>query len=169
MRAEKGLDTLLEAFAAVRNRQPGAKLAMVGSGPCLSDLQERARALGILTDCIFEPATARVRDWLAAMDVFVLPSLSEALSNSLMEAMACGCAVAASRVGGNPELVTDGETGLLFEPKDAAGLAEALEILLRDAVLRRELGGRATRLIQGRFSLEAAVQRMGEIYGSLLG
>ena len=99
---------------------------MVGSGSCLADLQGRATALGIHPDCVFEPATQRVPDWLNAIDIFVLPSLSEALSNSLMEAMACGCCVAASRVGGNPELVAHGETGMLFEPRDAAGLAEVL-------------------------------------------
>ena len=76
------------------------------------------RRLGIFPDCVFEPATPRVADWLHAIDIFVLPSLSEALSNSLMEAMACGCCVAASRVGGNPELVAHGETGMLFEPRD---------------------------------------------------
>ena len=90
-------------------------------------------------DCVFEPATSRVPGWLHAIDIFVLPSLSEALSNSLMEAMACGCCVAASRVGGNPELVAQGETGMLFEPRDAAGLAEVLRLLISDSALRAKL------------------------------
>ena len=114
LRPEKGLETLLDAFAEVHAIEPGLKLAIVGSGPCLPDLQERARALGIIERCVFEPATPRVADWLRGIDIFVLPSLSEALSNSLMEAMACGCTVAASRVGGNPELVAHGETGMPF-------------------------------------------------------
>jgi glycosyltransferase involved in cell wall biosynthesis len=169
LRPEKNLETLLEAFALVRGAQPGMKLVIVGSGPCLPDLEARARALGIRADCVFEPATPRVAEWLQAIDIFVLPSLSEALSNSLMEAMACGCAVAASRVGGNPELVTDGETGLLFEPRDAGGLAQALRALIGDAGLRDELGVRAARAMRERFSLEVAARRMGEIYGELLG
>ena len=168
LRPEKGLDTLLDAFAAVRGLVPGMKLAIVGSGPCLADLQDRARALDVLPDCVFEPATARVADWLHTIDIFVLPSLSEALSNSLMEAMACGCCVAASRVGGNPELVAHGETGMLFEPRDVAGLAEVLRLLVRDPARRRELASNAARLIRSRFSLEAAARRMGEIYAALL-
>jgi glycosyltransferase involved in cell wall biosynthesis len=168
LRPEKGLDTLLDAFAAVRGLVPGMKLAIVGSGPCLADLQEQARALGLLPHCVFEPATPRVANWLHAIDIFVLPSLSEALSNSLMEAMACGCCVAASRVGGNPELVAHGETGMLFEARDAAGLAEVLGLLVRDPVRRGELALNAARLIPGRFSLAAAARRMGEIYSALL-
>jgi glycosyltransferase involved in cell wall biosynthesis len=168
LRPEKGLHTLLDAFAAVRELEPGMKLAIVGSGPCLADLQDRARALGILPDCVFEPGTPRVADWLHAIDVFVLPSLSEALSNSLMEAMACGCCVAASRVGGNPELVAHGETGMLFEPRDVAGLAGVLRLLVRNPALRGQLASNAASLIHSRFSLQAAARRMGEIYSALL-
>jgi glycosyltransferase involved in cell wall biosynthesis len=168
LRPEKGLETLLDAFAAVHDIEPGMKLAVVGSGPCLADLQERAGALGISRHCVFEPATPRVADWLRGIDIFVLPSVSEALSNSLMEAMACGCSVAASRVGGNPELVAHGETGMLFEPCDAAGLAQTLRRLIGEPTLRRELACNATRAIAGRFSLAAAARRMGEIYDALL-
>ena len=168
LRPEKGLHTLLDAFAAVRGLVPGMKLAIVGSGPCLAALQDHARALGIFPDCVFEPGTPRVADWLHAINIFVLPSLSEALSNALMEAMACGCCVAASRVGGNPELVAHGETGMLFEPRDAAGLAEVLRLLVRDPVRRGELASNAARLIHSRFSLAAAARRMGEIYTALL-
>lgn len=168
LRPEKGLATLLDAFAAVRPQAPDTKLAIVGSGPCLADLQERARHLGILSDCVFEPATPRVADWLRAIDIFVLPSHSEALSNSLMEAMASGCCVAASRVGGNPELVAHGETGMLFEPRDAAGLAELLCVLVREPARRSGLAANAAHLIRTRFSLAAAARRMGEIYSEIL-
>jgi len=98
----------------------------------------------------------------------VLPSRSEAFSNSLMEAMACGCAVAASRVGGNPELVEHGKTGLLFEPGDAAGLAALLGTLLDRRESRLRMGEAAARRIRERFSLAASARRMEEIYGSLL-
>jgi len=169
LRPEKGLATLLEAFAAVHAIVPGMRLAIVGSGPCLPDLERRAQALGILRDCIFEPATKRVADWLRAIDIFVLPSLSEALSNSLMEAMACGCCVVASRVGGNPELVTHGETGMLFAPGDAAALAAILQQLARDPERRGQMASKAARFVPVRFSREAAARRMGEIYTALLG
>jgi len=168
LRPEKGLHTLLDAFAAVRGLVPGMKLAIVGSGECLPGLQEQARALGILPDCVFEPATARVADWLHGIDIFVLPSLSEALSNSLMEAMACGCTVVASRVGGNPELVRHGENGMLFAPRDVQGLAEILRGLVGDPRERGRLAANAAQLIHSRFSREQAVRRMGEIYARLL-
>lgn len=168
LRPEKGLGTLLEAFAAVHSLAPGMKLALVGSGSCLAELQGRATALGIHPDCVFEPATQRVPEWLNAIDIFVLPSLSEALSNSLMEAMACGCCVAASRVGGNPELVAHGETGMLFEPGNPAGLSEVLRQLIGAPALRGTLAGNAARVIHTRFSREAAAHRMGEIYTRLL-
>ena len=169
LRPEKGLETLLDAFAQVRSIQAGMKLVIVGSGPCLPDLQNRARALGILPDCVFEPATPHVAAWLQAIDIFVLPSLSEAFANSLMEAMACGCCAVASRVGGNPELVTHGETGMLFEPRDSAGLAQTLHLLVRDPALRRELARKAAHAMQTRFTLQAAAHRMAGIYSALLG
>jgi glycosyltransferase involved in cell wall biosynthesis len=169
LRPEKGLETLLDAFAQVREVQPGMKLAIVGSGPCLPDLQNRARDLGIPADCVFEAATPHVAEWLQAIDIFVLPSLSEALSNSLMEAMACGCCAVASRAGGNPELVTHGETGMLFEPGDAAGLAQTLRLLISSPALRQELAGNAARAMATRFSLAEAARRMAGIYSALLG
>ena len=168
LRPEKGLETLLDAYAALHGSQPGMKLVIIGSGPCLGALETHASALGILPECIFEPATSRVADWLHSIDIFVLPSLSEALSNSLMEAMACGCTVAATRVGGNPELVINGQTGMLFESRDVAGLAEILRLLTGNPELRGELARRGTCFIQERFSLPAAARRMGEIYAELL-
>jgi glycosyltransferase involved in cell wall biosynthesis len=144
------------------------KLAIVGSGPMLSELEARARELGIFEACIFQPATSRVPDWLRAMDIFVLPSLSEAFSNALMEAMACGCCCVASDVGGNPELVTPEETGLLFERGDASSLAAELRRLIVDESLRRRLALNGQVYIRQNFSAQAAAQRMGEIYARLL-
>jgi glycosyltransferase involved in cell wall biosynthesis len=105
---------------------------------------------------------------LRAMDVFVLPSLSEALSNALMEAMACGCCPIASDVGGNPELVTDGETGLLFPTGDAGALAAKLHLVLRDAELRRRLAANAERRMHEEFARETAAARMGDVYREFL-
>jgi glycosyltransferase involved in cell wall biosynthesis len=168
LRPEKGLDTLLEAFALVRTRQPGMKLAIVGSGPCEEDLRAQAAALGVLQDCVFQPATSNVAPWLRGIDIFVLPSLTEALSNSLMEAMSCGCCVVASRVGGNPELVADGETGLLFGQRDVPGLALALNRLIDQPSWRAELARNASRLIRENFRLDLTARRMEEVYAALL-
>jgi len=164
LRPEKGLSTLLKAFAEVRKSRAGLKLAIVGSGPMREPLQAEARALGIWDDCVFEPSTSLVTEWLRAIDIFVLPSLSEAFSNSLMEAMACGCCAVASNVGGNPELVRDGETGLLFEAREAAGLASALRTLIENEPLRRRLRTAGARMLHERFSIQASAERMGEIF-----
>src|ERR1700692_2794204 len=168
LRPEKGLSTLLKAFAEVRKSRAGLKLAIVGSGPMREPLQAEARALGIWDDCVFEPSTSLVTEWLRAIDIFVLPSLSEAFSNSLMEAMACGCCAVASNVGGNPELVRDGETGLLFEARDPAGLASALRTLIENEPLRRRLRTAGARMLHERFSIQASAERMGEIFAQLI-
>jgi len=83
--------------------------------------------------------------------------------------MACGCCPIASDVGGNPELIADGETGLLFPAGDAGALAARLERVLRDAELRRRLAGNAERRMHSEFTREAAALRMGEIYREFLG
>jgi len=168
LRPEKGLSTLVEAFAAVRNLAPNLRLAIVGSGPGLPELQSRARELGVLDSCIFQPATTRVEDWFRNIDIFVLPSLSEALSNSLMEAMACGCCPIATRVGGNPELIEHGVRGLLFPPGDAAGLAAALREAILSEDLRRRLAHAAHDFVHANFSRETAARRMEQIYDGLL-
>lgn len=168
LRPEKGLDTLIEAFAAVYRTHPVIRLVIVGSGPELPRLQDLAGTRGVSAACHFEPATSNVASWLARMDIFVLPSLNEALSNALMEAMACGCAVIASNVGGNPELVEDGTTGLLFEVRDAASLAVQLRRLLDDSALRTRLSRSGSQRMQRDFSIESAAARMGAIYDSFL-
>jgi glycosyltransferase involved in cell wall biosynthesis len=168
LRPEKGVPTLLEAFALVRRTPADLKLAIVGSGPMLESLECQASDLGIRADCLFAPATERVADWLRAIDIFVLPSRLEALSNSLMEAMACGCPVVASNVGGNPELVRGGETGLLFEAGDAAGLGSVLETLIASEPLRKRIGQAAAQSMHDRFSARASAARMGQIYAGLI-
>jgi len=163
LRPEKGLHTLMEAFRQVKATRPGVKLLIVGSGPMLAELQAAGDG-----DCHFQPAERNVAPWLRAMDIFVLPSLSEALSNSLMEAMGCGCCPVASDTGGNPELVKDGETGLLFPVGDAEALAERLALLLDGPAYRRRLAAQAARRIEEHFTREQAARAMGEIYQEFL-
>ena len=167
LRPEKSLETLLEAFGRVKGKVD-ARLVIVGAGPSLAGLEELARKLALGDACGFEPATADVPARLRSIDIFVLPSLSEALSNSLMEAMACGCAVVATRVGGNPELVHDGENGLLFPPGDMEGLTACLELLLGDPPLRARLAAAAAERMRNEFSIESAAARMEQIYNAVL-
>jgi glycosyltransferase involved in cell wall biosynthesis len=168
VRKEKGLDILLRAFAGVRRLHQDVRLAIVGGGPALAELQALALELGVAADVHFEAPTPDVTPWLHAIDVFVLPSLSEALSNSLMEAMACGCCAIASGTGGNPELVRHGETGLLFESRNVEDLERRLLEAIGDPALRAKLGQAASRRMAEEFSLAASAARMAEIYRSFL-
>jgi L-malate glycosyltransferase len=168
LRPEKGLATLLDACARVRRLGPDVRLVIVGGGPILAELETRARELGIREACLFEPSTERVPEWLRNIDIFVLPSLSEALSNSLMEAMACGCCAVASRVGGNPELIADGATGMLFKAGDPLDLARVLGALIGDPELRLRLAGAGHDFLHAKFSTAAAARRMAGIYADLI-
>jgi len=168
LRPEKGLLTLIDAFAEVRAAAPGLKLLLVGDGPMLPALEERAREHGLGPQCVFQPGVGDVREWLREIDIFVLPSLSEALSNSLLEAMASGCTVVASRVGGNPELVLDGKTGLLFTPGDAEDLARQLRSLIGSESLRKHLRDSGLAFVRENFNRDASVQRIQELYRSFL-
>ena len=168
LRPEKGLPVLLEAFACACREVGGMKLVFVGSGPMGDELRSSAERLGVAAQVVFEPAAPEVARWLNAIDIFVLPSRSEALSNALMEAMACGATAVASNVGGNPELVRDGETGLLFPSGDANALAAQLRRLATDASLRERLAAAGAELIHGRMSIATASARMAAIYRDLL-
>jgi glycosyltransferase involved in cell wall biosynthesis len=166
LRPEKGVPVLLQAFARIC--QPGMRLVVVGSGAMRPALEAMRGELGLAESCLFIPSTKEVAPWLRSFDIFVLPSFSEALSNALMEAMACGCACAASSVGGNPELVQEGETGLLFRPGDPADLARALAILIAQPDLRQTLAAAAAGFIRAQFTQERAASNMGAIYDSFL-
>ena len=165
LRPEKGLPTLLHAFTLLQPQYPGARLLLVGGGPLEAELQQLANDLGIAHNTRFVPTQSNVADWLRQIDIFVLPSLSEALSNALMEAMACGCACVASNVGGNPELLGDGR-GLLFESGDVHQLLQHVQALAGDEALRGRLRSSALRWVSDRFTREASVKRMTQIYDS---
>ena len=105
---------------------------------------------------------------MRAIDIFVLSSHSEAFSNALLEAMACGCCAVGSRVGGTPELIGNDERGLLFESGNIADLAEKLSKLIQQEQLRRELAERAAEFARTKLTIEANVERMIQIYDGLL-
>jgi glycosyltransferase involved in cell wall biosynthesis len=159
---------LLRAFAALLPAAEGLRLRITGSGPTLASLQALAADLKIGSAVSFHPATSDVLGALRELDVFVLPSFSEGLSNSIMEAMASGCAVAASAAGGNVELIEDGVTGLLFDPLRVETLEAALRRLVEDARLRSRLAEAGAEFIEGRFSRSAAARRMESIYAGFL-
>ena len=165
LRPEKNLPLLQEAFAKVHTSHPELRLVIVGNGVELNSLQENATRLGITGAVDFIPATRDVPEWLRKMDIFVLPSCSEAFSNSLLEAMACGCAVVGSRVGGTPELTGGNEErGLLFPSGDADALANQLERLVTDDTLRRDLSEKAAKFARESLSIEIAAERTAAMY-----
>ena len=168
LREEKRVDVLLDAFARLRADGVDARLVVVGSGPMGEALERQRRALGIMEVSHFEPTTRAVADWMRQLDVFALTSETESFPNALLEAMACGCCVVASRVGGVPELVRDRETGVLVPPGDPGALADELRRLVADAPRRRSLGEAAARTARTDFSVEAYVRRAETLYESLL-
>jgi glycosyltransferase involved in cell wall biosynthesis len=136
---EKNLSTLIRAVALLPPRL-AARLVMVGDGPLRPALEAEARAAGVALELPGVVDHARIPEWLEAADTFALPSFTEGHPKVLIEAMAAGLPCIASDCSGNRALVKDGETGLLFEPSDTAGLAACLERVLSDPALGAWLG-----------------------------
>lgn len=169
----KGLEQFLEAAAAIRVRVPEARFLIVGETapndrPYLSVLTGLAERLGLSDRVVFAGLRTDVPQLLASATVSVMPSLNEALSNVLLESMAAGVPVVATRVGGTPEAIQDGVNGLLVEPGDPAALANAICDVLAQPELARRLGFAARESITERFSIDRMVSATEELYLSLL-
>lgn len=159
---EKGPRLLARAWGQVHARRPDAHLVVLGEGPERDALvAPKASNIHLLG------SQSNVLAYLQAADIFVLPSEREGLSNALLEAMATGLACVATRVGGTPELVTDGESGLLVAPNDADALAEALLRTIGDAPLRARLGAAARAFVTARYSLDAVIAQLRTLYITL--
>lgn len=153
---EKGVEFLLRAFARVG--APNVRLVIVGDGPDEPRLRQLCGSLGIAPRTEFLGLRDDVPEQLRASQVFVHPCVwQEACGLAVLEAMASGCAVVASRTGALPEIVADGQTGLLVPPGDAAALAATLERLVRDPLLQARLGQAAREAAVQRFGLHACI------------
>lgn len=160
----KGHTYLLRACAVVARVFPDFVLLVAGRGDQLGALEEEARSLGILGNIRFLGFRDDVPCLLQAMDVFVLPSVSEGLPLSILEAMALGKPVVASNVGGIPEVVKDGITGYLVPPKDPEPLAEKILLLLHHPQVAVYLGQSGRKRVHEAFSLEEMIQKYQRLY-----
>ena len=161
---EKGHPTLLEAWPAVLRAVPDAYLLVVGEGSQRAALEELARSLRIAHRVVFTGRRDDVPAVTAALDVAVLPSYREAQGLSVLEAMALSRPIVASNVGGIPEMITDGETGLLVPSHDAAALAAAISRLLVDHPFADMIGRAGHDLVNERFCVERMVADTEAIY-----
>jgi glycosyltransferase involved in cell wall biosynthesis len=163
----KGHTYLLDAFAVLAPRFPDLHLALVGDGELLSDLRARTQHSGLTDRVLFLGWREDIHDLLHAFDLFVFPSLSEGMGRALVEAMAAGLPIVASRVCSIPEVLAEGEAGYLVEPASALSLAHGIETLLRDPELRNRLTKAARERAQ-RYSVEVMLQKIQILYQDLL-
>lgn len=167
----KGFDHLIEAVRRSRAAGWPIRLVLVGDGDLREDLRAQVRAIGLDRHVSFVGMAARddVPRYLAAADVVAVPSVHyqgfvDGLPNVALEAMAAAKPVIASRVGGLPQVVRDGENGLLVEERDPVGLARAIERLAGDEGLRRTMGKRGRALVEGPMSWDATADQFAAIY-----
>lgn len=164
----KGHRFLISAMPELIRRWPDAVLLVIGRGELEASLKAQVEQLGIAANVRFLGMRQDVPRLLSVLDVFVLPSLSEGLSLALLEAMASGKPVVATSVGGNPELVDQGQTGLLVPSEDAGSLADRLVELIQDFPLMQRFSVQGTTRAHERFSLEHMTVQYRGLYARLL-
>jgi len=164
----KGQTDFLRAAALVVRDGAAARFFLIGDGPQRSELEELARSLGIADRVVLTGARRDVASLMSMLDVVVVPSLTEGMSNALLEAMALEKPVVATAVGGNIDVVEAGRTGELVPASDPRALATAIRGLLRESERARSLGTAARRRIVERFSAQRMVERYASLYASLI-
>ena len=163
---EKDIGSLLRAVAIIRETCPSFRLEIAGDGVCMADLQAAVRNLGLENQVRFLGQVRDVRAVLERASLFILPSLTEGVSLTLLEAMACGLPVVATRVGGTPEVVADGETGLLVPPGSPVELAQAILKLLQEPERGRQMGVKARQRIEDIFDIRRMVAKYEALYAA---
>jgi sugar transferase (PEP-CTERM/EpsH1 system associated) len=161
---EKDIDTLLRAAALVVAQDAAFRLEIAGDGPCREALRQTCAELGLEGHVRFLGQVRDVPGLLARASLFVLSSVSEGISLTLLEAMACGLPLVATRVGGNSEVIADGETGFLVPPQNPPALADALLRLHRDPGLGARLGQAGRSRVEARFDVRRMVAQYEALY-----
>lgn len=164
LRDQKGLPTLLDALELLTARGAAPRFAIVGNGPMRQEVEHRVRSGALADTTLLVPFAGKVEPYLAALDVFVLPSYWEGLPIAVLEAMAMGLPVVATAVNGTPEAVIDGETGWLVPSHDAAALADRLTAMSADPAARARMGARAREVALERFTVEQMVDKTLDLY-----
>jgi len=167
-RRQKRLDLWLEAARRIADSEPAARFLVVGDGPLRGEVEALAGRLGLGGRVVFPGLLDDVRPCLAAIDVYLMTSEFEGLPLALLEAMAAGRAVVVTAVGGIPEAVTDGETGVVRRFGDVEGLADAAAGLLADPERRAALGSAARRRVAESFGIERMSAELEAIYRRVL-
>jgi glycosyltransferase involved in cell wall biosynthesis len=160
---EKNHALLLNAFSRVYKQHPHARLVIVGDGACKDALTRQAEELGIAQYVTFTGFQSNIGPFLFAGDAFVLSSDTEGISLTLLEAMAASKPVVATHVGGNPEVIIDGETGFLVAPRDPNAMADKI-LLLSKSELRHQMGQAGRKRVEDHFSIDRMAQEYENIY-----
>ena len=164
LRPGKGHEILIDAAAEVARRIPGVTFGLIGDGSRRAELEHYAASRGLSGVVRFEGHRSNVKEILANSDVFAFPSFMEASPNAVMEAMAAGIPVVATNVGGIPEVIVHGESGLLVPPADSRSLAEALVRVLSDSSMATRLGAAGRATVESRFGFERMVGEFEALY-----
>ncbi|HAU32610.1 MAG: Glycosyl transferase group 1 [Desulfotomaculum sp. 46_296] len=165
--SQKGVTYFLKA-AAMLAMDYKVNFVIIGDGPLHRQLEEEALSLGIKDRVVFAGERHDIPYLLPAFDVFVLSSLTEGLPLTILEALAAGCPVVATRVGGIPEIIRDNVNGLLVEPADPAGLAIAVASLLSDPKKAADMGQAGKALVKEKFTAVVMVRKVEDEYRNLL-
>jgi glycosyltransferase involved in cell wall biosynthesis len=168
MTGVKRTDDVLRAFRRLRDRGVDACLCMIGDGPDRPAVERRAHELGVMRDTLFLGYQEEVAPYYAAFDAMILPSINEGTPVSAIEALAAGRPVVATRVGGVPDVVREGEDGFLVDPGDVDALADRLARLAADPKLRERLGAAGRARVIPRYSVERLIDDVDRLYQSLL-
>lgn len=168
LRAKKGHAEILDAAPEVLKRFPNAHFVFAGDGPQTENLKTRIAANGLSGHVHMLGLRRDVTNVLASLDVFVLPTHQEALGTAFIEAAAMGVPAVGSNVDGVPEVVLDGQTGLLVPAQDGKALIEPICRLLGDSIFRQSMGTNATEFVHRKFSREVMAQGMERLYQRLL-
>lgn len=165
---EKDQKILIKAFSQALSKCANARLVIVGDGQLRGQLEGYCRKLGILNNVLFLGFRQNIPQLLSIFDIFVLSSLTEGISLTLLEAMAAKKPIVATHVGGNPEVVVDGLTGLLVPPKDPDKMANAMLKILQNPDLAKRMGAAGRKRVEEKFSLDRMVREYEKLYEECL-